>query len=204
MVSWGRNLTKNIPFQSWDSGLSNGWRISVWGHHHQKLWSFRNHQPSVAHRLYGVLLVFNFMQFSDFRNRHNFWWWCPQTLILQPMESPESQLSNGTKIIEFGYHHRNLWRFQIRVSDFGNPLKIIKFVFSSKTRVNILIFVIFNEFPKSGTRIRNRHNFRWWCPQTLIFVSIKCWESGLSIGWRISVWGHHHRTLWRFRNETKS
>ena len=38
----------------------------------------------------------------EFRNRHNFWWWYPQTLILQPMESWESQLSIGTKISESG------------------------------------------------------------------------------------------------------
>jgi hypothetical protein len=66
------------------------------------------------------------MNFVEFRNRHNFWWWCPQTLIFEPMESPDSQLSIGTKISVWGHHHQKLWRFQIRASDFGNSLKITK------------------------------------------------------------------------------
>ena len=42
ITKFNQNWTNNSEFESWDSRLSIGWRISVWGHHHQKLWRFRN------------------------------------------------------------------------------------------------------------------------------------------------------------------
>ena len=42
ITKFNQNSTKNSKLESWDSGLSIGWRISVRGHHHQKLWRFRN------------------------------------------------------------------------------------------------------------------------------------------------------------------
>ena len=79
------------------------------------------------------------------------------------------------------------------------PWKSQKLWSSSKTRVKIIIFMIFNEFPKSETRIWNRHNFRWWCPQTLILEPTESPDSQFSIGTKIVQNGHHHPTLWRFR-----
>ena len=40
------------------------------------------------------------------------------------------------------------------------------------------------------------HNFWWWYPQTLILSPMESWESGFSIGEKISVGGHHHQKLW--------
>ena len=42
ITKFNQNSTKNSKLESWDSAFSIGWRISVWGHHHQKLWPFRN------------------------------------------------------------------------------------------------------------------------------------------------------------------
>ena len=40
------------------------------------------------------------------------------------------------------------------------------------------------------------HNFWWWCSNLIKLLPIENWESGLSIGERISVWGHHNQKLW--------
>ena len=37
---------------------------------------------------------------------------------------------------------------------------------------------------------------RVWCPQTPILSPIERWESGLSIGKRMGVWGHQHLEIW--------
>ena len=42
-------------------------------------------------------------------NRNNFWWWCPQEFSFEPMESPDSQLSIGWRIVENWHNHQKLW-----------------------------------------------------------------------------------------------
>ena len=59
------------------------------------------------------LLTLNF--WTRFRNRHNFWWWCPLAKIRSPMESPDSQLSIGTNFVTFGHHRQKLWPNRIGV-----------------------------------------------------------------------------------------
>ena len=42
---------------------------------------------------------------------HNFWWWYMFLMILAPLKSWDSQLSNGAKINKNGYHHQKLWTY---------------------------------------------------------------------------------------------
>ena len=84
-------------------------------------------------------IIFNefYWYFIGFRNRHNFWWWCPQTLILELLESPESQLSNGIFLFDFDLNNAPKNRFPIETSDFQNSIKIIdNTYFTSKCTQN--------------------------------------------------------------------
>ena len=83
-------------------------------------------RPSV--RFYWKMMIlgenYDFMGklwfYDFFRNRHNFWciWWI--LMIFVPIESPESQLSIGPKIIKIGPLYQKLWRFRNVVSDHYN------------------------------------------------------------------------------------
>ena len=46
---------------------------------------------------------------SWFRNRHISRYWCPQGLILAPMESWESALSIRPVFVQFGHHQLEIW-----------------------------------------------------------------------------------------------
>ena len=138
--------------------------------------------------------LINFMDFGEFQNRRNFWLWCPQTPILEPMESPDSQLSIGSRISVWGHHHRNLWKIRNPGLRFARNFwwwKLQKIAVCSRAfwmKIMTLI-VIFKDFPKSETRIWGRHHqkLRWWYPNSMILVPMESWTiQGWKFGSKIT------------------
>ena len=60
----------------------------------------------------------------------------------------------------------------------------------------LLFFYDFYKICHIKAPTRFVHNFWWWCSNLIKLLPIESWESGLSIGERISVWGHHNQKLW--------
>ena len=146
---------------------------------------------------------------TKFRNRHNFWWWCPFATISSLIESLPSQLSIGEEIIENGHHHQKLWPFQVGDSgemetDMPRYCEICgsySYSYSSMIIGGFLTNVTTQlDLMPSETSTWDCPNFWWWCPFATILEPIESWESGLSIEERIFENGPHHQKLWRNRN----
>ena len=140
----------------------------------------------------------------DFRNRHNFWWWCPLTLILQPIKSPNLSFLICYFSLNFDLRKVPKHWFWIETLDFQNSMKIAKSLILVAFLLVKSAFLWFScNFGNRRSRFENSTKITKFNQNSTKNSKLESWDSGLSIGWRISVREHHHQKLWRFRNSTK-